>query len=678
MPGPPSAEPTQGALRVSADRRAALFGSWALSRSETVGILLIAAVPRLLGLGHVSLWLDEILGTLQASGSFREGLAAIRVDRVHPPAWFVLDWSWLQLSAAEPWRRLLPAAFGILTVLLLAELAHRWFGGRVALAAALLASIAPYHVRYSQELRPYSLGLLFFVGTLWLVERARGSDSRRAWIFVALGLLGCFTTLYLDALVVLPALLLVLDPRERPSSRRASLAHLGMAIGLALLPVIPWLGVARSAVEMTHELGASSWSLDLAWRRWHFLTLAGREGEAGSALSLVLVLVALLGASAAVRCHVGRVVLLGFVAGSVGVELALAATGHWSNGRYHILAWPFLVLMLGLGCAVVGRAVEAVWRGWGSARSAARSASIATAMAVAALAWPSILGLLAYYRDGRPDWRGAAAAVASLGPDLPVFVGNEWTRLSIGYYLADRTEGGRISFPGRLRTLPGNAPAALADSRTRCVVLVDSGYPQRTDLESLLSATPIRIPLRRTGALIAVLAADDSFASGGEPWKCAPPLFETTAWERGSPFTAKRRSRIELQSPGAARLVLGDSNEAALLAGWSYPETTRDGASFRWALGTWASFRVQAPTARQIRFETWPFGTSQEVTVYRNHAPIGAVTLHAGKQTVELQLPARAATMDEDVFHLRFASHASPGENQRPLAAAFDRLELVP
>jgi len=643
---------------------------------ELVAVSAFAALPRVAGLGHVSLWLDEILGTLQASGSFSAGLAAVRADRVHPPGWFLLDWSWFQLTSAEPWRRLLPVILGVLTVVLLADLAKRWFGASAAVATALLASLSPFHVRYSQELRPYAAALLFFVLTLWAVERARHRDDWRPWGLVALGLLGSFSTLYIALLALPLALALLCGPRATPSGHRAAVAKLAWATAIAALPLLPWVTVTGAALEKAHELEATNWSLDLAWRRWEFLTLAGREGAPGSASSLVVAAIALVGALSALRTHVGRVTVAGALVGTFGVELALAAAGHWSNGRYSVLAWPFLVLLVASGCVACGAAPASLLRGRKDGRTRRLCERLGIALATTAVATPMLAGLLWYYGSGRPDWRGVAAAVGAVESDGPILVSNDWTRVALGYYLARLAPGDDSLASDRIRTLGADPSRELAAIDSSCAVLVEGGFPERKGLERLTLETPLRVEFPRTHARLAVLAGRAMPDEPDAQWRCAPRPFEATDWERPPPLPHPR-SFFSPRGAAAKRIGMDEASDGALLFGWSYPERSRDGRGYRWAVGRWAAFRLAAPGATTLRFEAWSFGSPQGVTVYRNRSPIGEVDLRPGPRTFELALPSTSATEGTDVYHLRFERYALDSENPRPLAAGFDWIEVA-
>src|SRR5438445_716192 len=88
-------------------------------------------------------------------------------------------------------------------------------------------ALAPYHVHYSQEVRPYSLGLFLLVASLLCLERSldRPSAPRILLLFAA-----CTATIYalylagLLLVMVAPALLLEdafdPDPRRRGIARR--------------------------------------------------------------------------------------------------------------------------------------------------------------------------------------------------------------------------------------------------------------------------------------------------------------------------------------------------------------------------------------------------------------------------------------------------------------------------
>lgn len=636
-----------------------------------------ALLPRLLGLGRCSLWLDEILGTLQVAGGFSEGLAAVRADRVHPPAWFLLDWACCQLVTAEAWRRVLPATHGALAVAVLADLARRWFGRQVSWIAAVLAAVSAFHVQYSQELRPYSLGLFLFLLAIWTVDHARWSSTPRAWIVPTLALAGCLATLYVAWLVVPLLFVLLFDPEAAKAQRRSGARSLAIATAAALLPLMPWLGVLKAAVAKVHELGATVWTLDTAWRRWEFLTVGGLEGRAGSVASALLALVALAGAVAALRTHSGRVTLAGFLVGGVGVEVGLAAAGHWSNGRYSILAWPSTVLLVALGCNALGAGTALLLKR--SAPSLARVGRTSVVLAAALLALAaSLRGLATYYQLGRPDWLGVARATAAASPGLPVFATNEWTRISVGYYLAQIEGQPGPTISPRVRTLGSNPLSELRQSPAPCNVLVEAGYPERHDVDALLLESPARVELQRSRARLAVVPTRPPDPAGTEAWLCTPADFESSPWERDSPVRWIGRHIGLRASAASPRLELERADSAQLLFGWSFPESSRDGVGFRWAVGRWAALRAEAPDARRLRAACWPARAPLQVSLYRNRELVGTARLESGRQEIAFDLPPRSGAPGEDLFHFRFETYLGPEANPRPLAAGFDWIALEP
>src|SRR6185295_603760 len=142
-----------------------------LSAGLLVCLALLALVPRVANLGSFSLWLDEIIETNQASGGFGEMLAALRADAVHPPLEGVITWLGLHAGLGESARRLIPIAFGLGTILILARWAARRFGRLEGLLVGAAMALAPFHVHYSQELRPYSLALFCAALSLSAADR---------------------------------------------------------------------------------------------------------------------------------------------------------------------------------------------------------------------------------------------------------------------------------------------------------------------------------------------------------------------------------------------------------------------------------------------------------------------------------------------------------------------------
>lgn len=637
-------------------------------------VLLAAAVPRLFGLGHVSLWLDEILSTLRVGSSLPETWRACQSDSVHPPLSELLMWFWFRAVDSEPLRRLLPIAMGVLTVVLIWRLACRWFGRRAAMATAWIAAWSPLHVRYSQELRAYSLGLLALVLALAACDRALERRGWSGWAVLGLALSLCYWSLYTTGIVLAPVVITVVQTAAGRSTRRRDLAGLAFALLLSLALFSPWFSVVRSAAAKVHELEATDWNLALAGSRWQFLTVGGVEGAALSTGALVFAVLIAAGTLAALTGARGRSVVAGALAGTVGVEVVLKLADHWSSGRYDLVSWPFLVLLAGLGCAAASDLVTRLFRA-AAARKGARllRAAIAAAPLLSLLVFQTF-GLADYFRRGRPDWESVARAVsAAARPNRPILTSNEWTRISVGYYLS-RLEGApeaRIS--PRPRVVEAGGGLASIPSRG-CSVVVDSSSPTPPALRAALLATPAQLRFPRSGARVAASAADRGEGRPADPWRCLPRELDS-AGERPAPWLLRRAGSAR---GGKERLLEMSGEESGrLLFGWSYPERTPEGMTFRWAVGHWAAIELGACPARTLAVTLWSLSEDQTLTLYRARRRLAGHRLSSARQTLEVPLPAGFGAAPE-VLTFGFSRYASPQENPRPLAVGFDRIELVP
>lgn len=174
-------------------------------------IILSGILLRLPNLNE-SLWYDELFSTRNKLSGLRE-LAAFSLWDVHPPFYSVLMFLWTGLFGdSEISVRFPPLLFGILTIILIYELARRVADEKVALLAAFLLSFSPVHIWYSQEARSYS-ALVFFL-LIVVVAQLKLNDAvvRPIWFFVysVVVFLGVFSHFYLTVYLFLISIILIL------------------------------------------------------------------------------------------------------------------------------------------------------------------------------------------------------------------------------------------------------------------------------------------------------------------------------------------------------------------------------------------------------------------------------------------------------------------------------------
>lgn len=139
-------------------------------------ILIFGLILRLVNLNQ-SLWLDEAVQAITSKGSFSAIFSELQGD-FHTPLYHVLMWAWVHLLGfSEIVLRLPSVFFGVATIYVVYLIAKNIFSKKHLFAelSALLMAVAPFHIYYSQEARPYalvtfltSLSMYFFLKEKWV------------------------------------------------------------------------------------------------------------------------------------------------------------------------------------------------------------------------------------------------------------------------------------------------------------------------------------------------------------------------------------------------------------------------------------------------------------------------------------------------------------------------------
>ena len=191
---------------------------------QTIWVLLLASFLSLWRLGAADLWVDEAISYWIARKPLLE-LLTYSLSRAweHPPVYYVLLRLWMGLLGDSEFALRAFSWFGmVLAVTAIATLARRWFGDRIALAAALIAATNPMMVKHARDARMYIWLMALVVLSVYAFDRALLRNRWRDWALF-LGVLALAVGMhYLIALVFLCyAIFLVMRWRRLPSTSRA-------------------------------------------------------------------------------------------------------------------------------------------------------------------------------------------------------------------------------------------------------------------------------------------------------------------------------------------------------------------------------------------------------------------------------------------------------------------------
>lgn len=121
-------------------------------------IALVGAGLRLFMLDKQGMWLDETFSVWLANQHVREMLQWIVEIDQHPPLYYLLLHGWVARSGDTAYYvRLLSVLFGVATIPVIYLIGKRLSSPVVGLAAAVLLAFSPFHIRFAQEARMYTL-----------------------------------------------------------------------------------------------------------------------------------------------------------------------------------------------------------------------------------------------------------------------------------------------------------------------------------------------------------------------------------------------------------------------------------------------------------------------------------------------------------------------------------------
>lgn len=406
-----------------------------VTRLGLAGVVVLGVAMRLYHLDAQSLWYDEVITYLAAREPLPDYLWTNRYYATAHALYFALVHLALGFGSTELYLRLPSFVLGSVSIPLLYLVVRPWLGRGVALGAAALIAVSPFHVYYSQEARPYAALLCFGLVALACLQRLRAGP--RPWLWGAGAALGIAAMLYTHpvALFFLPVLVLV--PKKSSGSGRSCRWLVAAAAGLVLAaPALvrialhppmrstnPVEFVGLTATPYLFWTFVAGYSLGPSVRELHG---PDRWGVALASAPVVLPVALLVGGlvlagAALIRGDRRLLLVLGawLLLPIAAVTVLAPLTRQPLNARYVILAFPALLILVAAGTVALPR----------------RGLRVA--------AWVALLGvsgvaLVNYYhasRYQREDYRAAVAALRTEGrAGELVLVTAPYTILMFDYY----------------------------------------------------------------------------------------------------------------------------------------------------------------------------------------------------------------------------------------------------
>ncbi len=667
-------------------------GAYLLALALVIGL---GAFLRLNDLGGPSLWYDEIIH-VQAANSLASqpwyrhltGISEVSGWTENGSLYYGLQILGMRLAPGETGVRLFPALVGIMALPLMA-LCGQLLGGRIAgLTAAFLLAVAPLHVYFSREGRPYSL-LMFLALALLYALLLKGSRRGKVVAYagcLAAAYVGLHSVPILLAFLALAVLEYLRSLRQGHTLIKSPYLHYLLAASIALVLVyglymtrskkytvdLDQLQTAthegRSQVSRTQSPVYESPLSRVALQRFlASMTTSGHQSVLPERRSWVLVSLSLVGLVAGMVRRPGEMIATaGMFALPATLSIAALVSVDWWYGlRYTASALPAFLLLVAVGIVVVAKLVGRLL-GRKKLEPAREFLTLVAAGTLLGLFAGPNLASARLDAHSKLDWRGVARFFDEVAlEDEPILIPNSWPQICLGYYLQEL----------------GRDPTFMN--------LWESSEIGDTTVEKIPRGWLLTAGFRRTNEVRAWMHGFHPVLKKREEEMALFffPDFSTLLTTR---FAAQKGEIFERQFLQMnQRFDFGGAELLLQGGGWSYPEQNTAGIRYQWAQGDRVELGlpIGQPRKALVRFRALPFmyeeAPGQTVEMKLNDFRLTRLELPGGWSEHEVEIPESAWNTGANILRIHFGRSTVPAEvvpgsrDRRNLSAAFDYLEVV-
>jgi 4-amino-4-deoxy-L-arabinose transferase-like glycosyltransferase len=381
---------------------------------------------RLYRLDYFSYGLDEILQGYFIQGDWKSFWASLKFDAVHPPLDYLIARG-VELFAPADWVRKLPAVFwGTATIPVLGVLIGRRAGKTAGLFTAALLAAAPFQVRYSQEFRPYALGVFLLCLSLLSLDLFLEHPGILRLLALYLACLATAYSLYLAAVVLgLAAAAMLIedavasDPSRRRSARRF-LAWSPLFLLLLFLAYLPWLPVVIEGARRPAMAPRPSLAPARIVRILSFFTFTAADGREPGPSDAFLLLLSAVGAWFAARSPRTRFLVVWSLGGFAAVETLGQLHPHFDTPNHYLPVGAAIPPLAAVALCELRRRLNCL---------------VIPAAVLALILALDVRFLAMYFQDGRADWRPLARFLRSRPKQERIFTENQYSELCVAFYV---------------------------------------------------------------------------------------------------------------------------------------------------------------------------------------------------------------------------------------------------
>ncbi len=212
-------------------------------------ILMLSFLLRIHKLSAESLWFDEASSVANSKRSVIEIIAS---QGVHPPLYHIILHFWMILFGDSEFSiRFLSVIFGVASIYVIYHFGNLIFNKDIGVISAFILSISLFHIRYSQEVRFYSLlALLVLLSNYYFVKIMKEKNIKHTVAYVIFTTIMIYTHIFGVFYIIIHNIYYLLIYRKNTK-------FWFVVQGAVLLLFIPWITVLLKQIIKIVETGGS-------------------------------------------------------------------------------------------------------------------------------------------------------------------------------------------------------------------------------------------------------------------------------------------------------------------------------------------------------------------------------------------------------------------------------------